>query len=199
MTANYDIMGLDSVELIIDVEKHFSISIPDRDAEKASTVGQLVDCVSNILNIKNYDFSLRENTFGLIKSHILKLDPNLPDFTIQSRVAGIFDITDIEFLKDLESKCGLHIIGIRSQKANNTWNKISRWLLEEDIDFEKITWKKYIDILLSANLEKAVMPLGYNSKFEIYLAIMRITVDKIGVNYREIGIEKSFTDDLGVD
>jgi len=43
------------------------------------------------------------------------------------------------------------------------------------------------------------LPNEYKSKYEIYLAIMRITVDKIGVNYSEIGIEKSFADDLGVD
>ena len=45
------LMGLDSVELIMEVEKHFSISIPDPEAEKAYSVGKLVDCVSKIPGI----------------------------------------------------------------------------------------------------------------------------------------------------
>jgi acyl carrier protein len=38
-------MGLDSVELIIKVEKHFDISIPDEEAAKLYTVGALHEYV----------------------------------------------------------------------------------------------------------------------------------------------------------
>jgi acyl carrier protein len=38
-------MGLDSVEIILKVESHFQISIPDRDAEKLETVGLLHEYV----------------------------------------------------------------------------------------------------------------------------------------------------------
>ena len=44
-------MGLDSVELIMDVEKHFSTSIPYPEAEKSYTLGKLIDCVSKIPGI----------------------------------------------------------------------------------------------------------------------------------------------------
>ena len=69
----------------------------------------------------------------------------------------------------------------------------------ESVNFQNITWKKYIDIILAVNLENLNPPIVYNSKYEIYIAIMRLTVNKIGVDYGEIGIEKYFTDDLGVD
>jgi acyl carrier protein len=38
-------MGLDSVELIVRVEKTFQISIPDKEAEKIVTVGDLYNIV----------------------------------------------------------------------------------------------------------------------------------------------------------
>ena len=38
--------SLDTVELIMEFEKEFDISIPDEEAEKIGTVGQAVDYVS---------------------------------------------------------------------------------------------------------------------------------------------------------
>ena len=38
-------MGLDTVELVMDVEEKFDIEISDRDASKIETVGQLYDTV----------------------------------------------------------------------------------------------------------------------------------------------------------
>jgi len=38
-------MGLDTVELIINIEKHFAISIPDLEAGQIYTVQDIVDCV----------------------------------------------------------------------------------------------------------------------------------------------------------
>jgi len=52
-------------------------------------------------------------------------------------------------------------------------------------------------IKAGSNNFEGILPC--QSKYEIYLAIMKITVHKVGVDYEEIGIEKSFTDDLGVD
>lgn len=41
--------SLDTVELIMEFEKAFGISIPDEDAEKISTVGDAVDYINNHL------------------------------------------------------------------------------------------------------------------------------------------------------
>lgn len=66
-------MGLDSVELLMEVEKHFSISIPDRKAEKAYTVGLLVDFIADILNVAGYNFTLREIPLTLSNQHFRAL------------------------------------------------------------------------------------------------------------------------------
>ena len=42
-------MGLDSVELVMSVEKHFAVTIPDTDASTLTTVGKLHDWVVNEL------------------------------------------------------------------------------------------------------------------------------------------------------
>ncbi|MGG9960737.1 acyl carrier protein [Ferruginibacter sp. SUN106] len=195
-------MGLDSVELIMEVEKHFSISIPDREAEKAYTVGKLVDCVANILGIKSYDFTLREKTFSLFKIELQSHRKDSGDFLISSKVADNLDTRDKALIEAIESKLHLKLPGIyfKPENSNPILENVKRWLtIIDDIDFNKITWKKFIDITLAKNLNSNAHAIEYKSKYEIYIAIMRITVDKIGVDYSEIGIEKIFTDDLGVD
>jgi acyl carrier protein len=48
-------MGLDSVELLMDIENFFSIQIPDTEAEKIYTIQNMVDSVAAHLNIsKNF-------------------------------------------------------------------------------------------------------------------------------------------------
>lgn len=46
--------SIDCVELIMDVEKDFGISIPDNDAEKIHTVGQAVDYISQFPHLRQY-------------------------------------------------------------------------------------------------------------------------------------------------
>ena len=195
-------MGLDSIELIMEVEKHFSISIPDQEAEKAYTVGKLVDCVAKIINVKGYDFALRENTFAFIRSILQSSFANLSDFSSTDKVSASLDTKDKLFIASLEEKLKLKLPGLDTKVSdtNGVLSRVQKWFrFIEEIDFETITWKKYVDIILAFNLDKLIPPIQYNSKYEIYIAIMRITVDKLGVDYSEIGIEKSFTDDLGVD
>lgn len=44
--------SLDTVELVMDFEKEFKISIPDELAEKIGSVGEAIDTLDNLLNNK---------------------------------------------------------------------------------------------------------------------------------------------------
>ncbi len=195
-------MGLDSIELVLEVEKHFSIIIPDREAEKVYTVGKMVDCVANIIGADKYDFTIRDKFFQLVKSTLQTLRPGLPDFSLSAKVAETIDLDDIPFLSSLQNELQLQLPGIDITMNNPTGilPRLQHWFRYiEKIDFSTITWKKYINIILAFNLDKLNPKIQYTSKYEIYIAVMRITVDKTGVDYEDVGIEKSFTDDLGID
>lgn len=43
-------MGMDTVYLIMEVEKHFGIAIPDNKASQIVTVQDLVNCVAKLTN-----------------------------------------------------------------------------------------------------------------------------------------------------
>ena len=42
--------SLDFVEIVTSAEEHFGVTVPEEDAEKARTVGDIVDCVVRLLS-----------------------------------------------------------------------------------------------------------------------------------------------------
>lgn len=57
-------MGLDSVELLMDFENYFSISVPDLEAEKITTVQDMVDFVSKERRIFSEESVLKEKVWA---------------------------------------------------------------------------------------------------------------------------------------
>lgn len=65
-------MGLDTVELIVKVEKTFSISISNKEAEKISTVGDLYNCVwANLTKVNRSEGISREEMENQIPKIII--------------------------------------------------------------------------------------------------------------------------------
>lgn len=195
-------MGLDIVELIVEVEKWFDITIPDAEAEKACTVGKLVDCIGRIKGIHTYDFSLREQVFLTIRNLAVTYNDNASDFQLTQKVSASFPGGDPEMLGFLERESGLNFPGFYLNPPDKTTvlGKIKNWFLTgERIDFSEISWKRYTDLLIANNLEHFIGIHDVRSKYEIYLVVMKLTVDKTGVGYSEVALKKSFTDDLGID
>jgi acyl carrier protein len=63
-------MGLDSVELIIEIEKAFAIKIPDEEAEKLITVGDVHNWVWNHIEQKNSTKCISQVLFYKLRKYI---------------------------------------------------------------------------------------------------------------------------------
>jgi acyl carrier protein len=73
-------MGLDSVELVMKVEKHFDISIPDEDAAELYTVGALHEYVYAALQGRSPGQKGYAQVFDEIRSLVVEqlgVDPRL--------------------------------------------------------------------------------------------------------------------------
>jgi acyl carrier protein len=195
-------MGLDSVELVMEVEKYFGIQIPDPEAEKAATVQDMVDCVAKILSVTDNSTELRDSIINKIQAILLKL--GLID-KLLNRSAPIFltlspndKIIWKSFCKEIvlsvpkpEIKKRIPATFFDKIKNQITWGPLYEW--------DKITIEQFADAICAVNSSSLINSLAIKNTYEIYIAVTRITVDKIGVDEYDITPEKSFTNDLGVD
>lgn len=188
-------MGLDSVELLMEFEDYFSIAIPDLEAEKISTVQDMINSVSNHLTVTDeYSIDHKKEVLDKLGASI-KLSGS--EFVFLSYLPS-----DKEFWKSLEINSGLLLPlpswnqGAHNNVISKVWNSIK---VNFQYDWKTVTLDRFCEVVCFANHEKLIGSRPVQDKFEIYMAISGITEDKIGIEFYEIFPDKTFTGDFGID
>lgn len=195
-------MGLDSVELLMEVENYFRIQIPDPEAEKISMVQDMVNVVALHLDITTSDKTLQDKVFENVSFHIRQITNSDYLFHLEDKVSNYLLAEDKEKWQTLERLLGLSVprpdsFDPKSNKLSSKFKKLINWT--PNYDWHVISFEQFVDAICSNNYQTLLDPSNIRSKYEIYVGVIGITVDKIGVDYFEISPHKSFTSDLGVD
>jgi acyl carrier protein len=195
-------MGLDCVELIIENEKFFNISIPDKQAERIITVQNFVDVIALHLNIESNEKTLQEKVLTAFHSAMKQQENKSSGIKITDKISDYVKPNDPTFFLELEPQIKLETPAIKNYIKRNSsqWDnviKLVAWV--PNYNWETLTVEDFINSTCAKNYLKLVNPIEISSKFEIYVAVVGITVEKIGVDYFEVSPDKSFTSDLGVD
>jgi acyl carrier protein len=85
-TGRRDPVGLDGVELVMEVEDEFDIAIPDDEASRILRVGDLVECVSKKCLRSPRDRCASAHTFYLLRSALVDL-VNVPRYDVRPAAA----------------------------------------------------------------------------------------------------------------
>jgi len=192
-------MGLDSIELLVEIETYFNIQIPDQEAESIVTIQKMVDKVAEHLNIQRVDSSLKQIVFNSLANKLNKNDYNIQ---LNDKIASFLNTDGKSVWADLELSTGLTLprpdnYNSKSNKLSDKFKSLIGWT--PNYDWSQISVSEFVDAVCACNYLKLVDKSNLKSKYDIYIAVTGITVDKIGVEYFEISPEKSFTADLGVD
>jgi acyl carrier protein len=195
-------MGLDSVELVMEVENYFQISIPDPEAEKVHTVQELVETVARHLNVTNNDFELRNKIFNRVNQALLNLKLCDTPIALKESISKYISPINKETWDAFKNELQLQVPkpDTAGTNSNNLIDKIKSALIWKPMyNWQTITVEQFVTAICANNHDKLINRININSIYEIYVGIMAITVNKIGVDYYEIELDKSFTTDLGVD
>ena len=194
-------MGLDSVELILEIEKYFKIRIPDAEAEAARTMQDVVDIVAKHLNITSHDTLLRDRIFEHITRQL-----NAENFdnkiTLNDKVADYLSSEDKHQWADFESKLSFKVP--RPEKYKPSSNKYVEKFLRKaawrpTYEWNDISFEQFTNAVCAHNYHALLDRDNLTNIYEIYIAIMGITGDRMGVDYYEMGPDKRFVHDFGID
>lgn len=195
-------MGLDNVELIMETETYFGIQIPDSEVEKVYTVRSLVDCVAKHLNITNEISPLKAELINKVIT-CLPVNAEVKE-TIKSTDRACNYISPLEkekwtlFRNELQLEVPKpDTLNPNPSRISEKFKKLINW--KPNYEWDEMTVEEFVNGIAASNYRTLLTKSNITSKYEIYIAVIGLTVDKVGVDYFEITPDKSFTDDLGVD
>jgi acyl carrier protein len=192
-------MGLDSVELVMEWEKYFGIDIPDNQAAQINTVEDATNTVSKLLLITENNNILRDSILHKLNNCLLELKILDRPLKLDDNVFRILDPKE-PIWKSLSEKLNLKIPLAYCGPSNSVAGKLLSFVTKKAVyDWKYIKTEQLIWVIGANNIEKLIDRKNLRSRYEVYLPIIAITVERCGVDFYEVFPEKSFTNDFGID
>lgn len=198
-------MGLDSVMLVMDIEKHFDIRIPDAEAETLYTVGDLVNAVYKRVKTNPADRCKSLLLFNRFRSFFMEyLAISREDFVTNRNIDELIKPVALkDFWKALSTNLNLELPPLSTLDTDPHKNRNIKFLgvdlWRRNNPTTAITVGELINSTIAINHKKLIDPKNLCSKADVKDAIMGIISEDIGIPVHEIKLEHRFTDDLGVD
>lgn len=191
-------MGLDTVELVMAIEYHFNLAIPDPVAERLYTVGDVAEYIGQQLGVAGQ----RQSAVRVVVAQqvLSELPPGSEETTPLQQL--VLDAQIIKALRyALRAQHGLLLPSL-AQPANpaapSLWERLTGGQLLLPPHWRTQTLAELIDWVVAYNYEKLLRP-PLTSQYEVEQAVIGLTSDKSGVPVEEIQLRHSFTNDLGMD
>ena len=194
-TCHHLIMGLDSVELVLDFEATFQLEIPDREAEKMMTPADVINFICRELAISSsaQDQAPRilsaENYGTKVEKALKQLLPKV-DVTQFSRLEALFSE---------RSERKRRWIELRDALQSEDWPRLS-WLgmgagfpAEVETVGHLTEWLRQRAALPFSTAERSCL-----SRQDVAEAVKAIVIRQIGVSEAIYAEHKRFIEDLGL-
>lgn len=193
-------MGLDTVELVMNVEKHFGIHIPDKEAERILTVQDFADCVCKYVNVNSHAKCKSQYLFYVLREYFvteylydrIRFKPSTPiDDVIP------MDGRDIVWDK-LTDDFKMKLPSLRFGDVRNDKSIFEALFFSPDKPIADYTVRDMVNWILALNHEKLIGLESIFSREEVYNVIVGIISYSCGINVVNIEPHHKIVDDLGI-
>ena len=179
-------MGLDSVELIMSIEKHFDILYPDKEIQQANTIEELTLLTAKIIKVDNPIKPEFDAVYNLLKSYWND------DIKLYHLVNQYIKINGVNIMaREVELKIPNH--------SSLSFNQLKSWLNYYFIKWENLTVEDFINAIIIANPNQFFTELIPNTIYGIYITIARIIEDRIGCPIYDLQPRVHIFNELGID
>jgi acyl carrier protein len=182
-------VGLDSVELILAIEEEFGVAIPDGDAEKMMTVGDVFAWLKSCIGSVAPGTCLTQSVFYKLRRALVenyRLERNA--ITPETKLTDFLSVREIE-----EGWPFLQMFIEVNPPPFAIANKIVGFRLSK----EPLTMRQLVDALLVVNGE--LLNSGRDSEEKIWRRLVEVFSRQLNVLNEDVKPEASITRDLGVE
>ncbi|WP_299714254.1 phosphopantetheine-binding protein [uncultured Tenacibaculum sp.] len=195
-------MGLDSVELIVTVEKTFKIDIPDQECEQIYTVQDLINAVTKRISHQNN--TRKELLFNRIKNAILETTSSTTTIGLKTPIMDVFKLSNLAFQwESLERSLQLTLPELVpldfNDKLDTHVKVLGLKIFKRKSPITKGNIGQLIDWIISLNYQKIINISGLISEYDIQRIVIGIVSDCVGLPVNEIELHHAMTTDLGID
>lgn len=203
-------MGLDTVDLMIEFERKFRISIPDPEAAKMATVRQAAEGILKHMQLKEPERDLFGEVLARIRAALDATGIRAGELQPGTKLKTIFSGENVaDQWQQFEHVLGLHIPALTKADLGEPVEPRVRKLFgmplsshsfdQPDSPFLERDVNRLVDCICGLNHERFIDFDHLTSRYEVIVAVMVITSDRSGVEITSIFWDSSFTSELGMD
>lgn len=176
-------MGLDTVELIMQFENHFNINFKDDDIQKVNRVGEITALICQMIDISSENKDEFDSLYTLFQNYFGK------EIRLDEKISNYLQVNNYE---DLSNSIHLKIIN---------YSNILKYLYLDPhfIKWKDLTVEEFINGILITNCKQLFDNNTPKTRFQIYLIVGNIILDRIGCSVYDIQHYASITKDLRID
>lgn len=197
-------MGLDSVEILVRVEEHLGISVPDGEAAKILTVQDFVDCVFAKVTVNPTEKCKSQMLFHKLRNYFTDRH-KIPKGDIRANIKiGDLIVVDLkETWSGIEKYLKLDLPVLSDLDLNPTKEKevkllgIKVWTRKSPVTVGTIG--DLVNWTLSKNYNTLINAGSLSGKSDVEKVIIGIISESAGISIDEIKLEHKISYDLGID
>lgn len=201
-------MGLDSVELVMEVERTFGIQIPDRECEQICTVEDFTNIVEQYITFYPNQKCLTQHAFYKLRKSFEMIGYRRNKIFPSSIIRHLLPASDLKYWwctlqAELESESKIKIPSLHKTDFDDNLNShitlfgFPIWKKAKPITQNSI--KTFIDWILAINHASFINPLKVKNRYEIERVIIGIIYQTCAVPIDEIFLSSNICTDFGID
>lgn len=176
-------MGLDTVELIMQFENHFNINFKDEEIQKVSRVGEISNLICQMIGATSENKDEIDSLYTLFQNYFGN------EILLNDKIYNYLQVNNYKDLSDF-----IHL------KIENYSNILKYLLLDPHfIKWKDLTVEEFINGILITNCKHLFDNNSPKSRYQVYLIVGNIILDRIGCPVYDIQHYASITKDLRTD
>ncbi len=180
--------GLDSVELVMAIEEEYGIEIPDKDAERMTTVGEMYEFLKTWLSSTPAVDCLTQKIFYKLRRALME------NYQVSRRsITPDTKLSEIISPQDLEDGWPFLQMFIDLKTPNF---KASNELLGFKLKDRMLTMRELVSAMISIN--PTILAGERDTDQEIWRRMVEVIIKQLNVNRDDVVPQASFSKDLGV-